>query len=93
MESNVPEEFSPKEERTDGDNGEERATLFDQDDSDTDADADDWTFQDVTIADFTYKLKLPSSIGTLFCDQVWSGSKLLAEFLALNAQTFVSPQR
>jgi predicted nicotinamide N-methyase len=89
--SSVPQEFRPKEEGTDGDDGEGIATLFAQDDSD--ADADDWTFQDITIADFTYKLKLPPSTGTLFCDQVWSGSKLLAEFLALNAQTYVTRKR
>jgi nicotinamide N-methyltransferase len=91
MESSVPEEFRPKEERTDGDDGEEIAALFAQDDSD--ADIDDGAFQDVTIADFTYKLKLPPSTGTLFCDQVWSGSKLLAEFLALNAQTYITRKR
>jgi predicted nicotinamide N-methyase len=91
MESSVPEEFRPQEERSDGDDGEEIAGLFAQDDSDTDE--DDGMFQDVTLADSTYKLKLAPSTGTLFCDQVWSGSKLLAEFLALNAQTYVTGKR
>ena len=37
------------------------ATLFAQQDNDSCADADDWTFQDVTIVDFTHKLRLTPS--------------------------------
>ena len=50
-------------------------------------------FENVTIAGQVYKLKLPPDVGTLFAHRVWSGSKLLANYLATNAEKLVKNRK
>lgn len=55
---------------------------------------DDECYENVTINGKTFRLQVPvDTIGTLFCDQIWSGSKLLAEFLYSNRTQYCLGKR
>jgi EEF1A N-terminal glycine/lysine methyltransferase len=49
--------------------------------------------EEVTVANYTFYLKTPPDIGTLFAHRVWSGSRYLAEFLASHADKYVRGRR
>lgn len=78
----IPEEYLPLRKVVQEDDA--MTTLFDDSNEDENEDS-----QLETIANFEFKLKLPPDVGTLFCDRVWSGSRMISEFLASNRSSLI----
>jgi hypothetical protein len=69
------------------------ADLFAGEDEEEDPNAEDPAIRNVSIAGQLYQLPIPPSIGTLFADQIWSGSLYLADYLAEHADLYCRGQR
>jgi predicted nicotinamide N-methyase len=67
--------------------------LFAGEDEEEDPSAEDSAIRRVTIAGQLYHLPIPPSTGTLFADQIWSGSLYLAAYLAEHADLYCRGQR
>jgi EEF1A N-terminal glycine/lysine methyltransferase len=74
----VPEEYLPV--KHDGDEWE--IDIFASPESSDDGDGDTGPLVNVAIAGHSYILQQPPDKGTLFAHQVWSGSKLMARYIA-----------
>jgi len=77
----VPEEFRLKDKKKDDDNH-----LLDIFSSESDDDNDDIAEEvtSVIIGEYNFKIQKPPDIGTLFAHQIWSGSKLLSDYICSN---------
>lgn len=93
MSSEIPADFLPsiKETRYDTD----LSALFQEDDEEDERNGNcNRPCEEVTCGDHhTFRLRIPPDVGTLFAHRVWSGSKLLAEFLASNSELYVAGKR
>jgi len=88
MTSGIPAEFLPNKEQGSDDNG--FGGLFREKE---DEEKNSRPIESVVVANHSFKLLLPPDVGTLFAHQVWSGSILLAEFLASNAEKYVQNKK
>lgn len=83
----VPEEFLPS---TIVEESNEYSNLF--------AECDDGVenspaTEEVSVGPYTFLLRQPPDVGTLFAHRVWSGSKLLAEFLVSRSAIYCADKR
>jgi predicted nicotinamide N-methyase len=86
MEDRIPDEFSPTDDTQSATSQEDTLhTLF----SDINENGTDQEYEEATIDGQTYKLKLPPDVGTLFAHRVWSGSRVMADFLVRQKADYV----
>lgn len=84
----VPSEFLPHGNPDEDDN--ESINIFAESEDENDLSS---STEEVSIGEFTFRLKTPPDVGTLFAHKVWSGSKLLGDFLASHATTYCTYKR